>query len=193
MIKQIVRVIFSRNGIPKSLVPDNAPEFCDEYLNLWLEKIECKPYKTLPYHPQSNGLAERMVKMGLKACSQQKEKFFSTKTAFKLLHNTTCWKTWKLIIGRQIRAQLTMSYSTNEKVWYKKNKESNLKRAEFIIQKGYNTAIINKEKGNSILANADQIRPLGEYEEQNEEEISAISSIMIYWNNLYGMKHQKMK
>ena len=72
-IKQIQRIIFSRNGTPKTLASDNAPEFCDEDLNLWLEKIGCKPYKTSPYHPQSNGLEERMVqtvKMGLKACSQ---------------------------------------------------------------------------------------------------------------------------
>ena len=76
-IKLILRVIFSRNGIPKTLVPDNAPEFCNEDINLWLEKIGCKPYKTPPYHPKSNGLAERMVqtvKIGLKTCSQQKEK-----------------------------------------------------------------------------------------------------------------------
>ena len=76
-IKRILRVIFSRNGQPKTLVSDNAPEICDEDLNSWLEKIGCKPYKTLPYHPQSNGLAERMartVKTGLKACFQQKEK-----------------------------------------------------------------------------------------------------------------------
>ena len=73
-----------------------------------------------------------------------------------------------------------MSYSTNEKMWYKKNKESNPERAEFIMQKGYNTAIINRENGNSVLVHADQIRPQGEYEEQNEEEISMIPSI----NNL---------
>ena len=70
--KHILRVIFSRNGIPKTLVSDNAPGFCDEDLNSWLEKIGCKPYETSQYYPQSNELAERMVqivKMGLKACS----------------------------------------------------------------------------------------------------------------------------
>ena len=75
-IKQILRVIFSRDGLPKTLVSDNAPEICDD-LNLWLEKIGCKPYYTLQYHPQSNEMTERMmqtVKMGLKACSQHKEK-----------------------------------------------------------------------------------------------------------------------
>ena len=80
-------------------------------------------------------------------------------------------------MGRQIRASLSMSYSTNEKAWYKKKKNQIQKRAEFIMQKGHNTAIINREKGNSILVHADQIRPQGEYEEQNEEEISTILSV----------------
>ena len=80
-------------------------------------------------------------------------------------------------MGRQIRAPLKMSYSRNENVLYKKNPESNPERAEFIMQKGHSTAIINREKGNSILAHAEQIRPQGEYEEQNEEEISTIPSV----------------
>ena len=42
MIKQILSVIFSINGIPKTLVSKIVPEFCDEDLNLWLEKIRCK-------------------------------------------------------------------------------------------------------------------------------------------------------
>ena len=37
-MKQILRVIFSKNDIPKTLVSDNAPEFCVEDLNLSLEK-----------------------------------------------------------------------------------------------------------------------------------------------------------
>ena len=94
MIKQILRVIFSGNGKPKTLVSDNVAEFCDKDFSLCLEKIGCKPYKTSPYHPQSNGLAERMVqtvKTGINACSQQKEKNRS------LSHNTTHQKTRKPI------------------------------------------------------------------------------------------------
>ena len=101
-IKQILRVVFSRNGIPKILVSDNAPECCDEDVDLWLEKIRCIPYKTSPYYLQSNGLAARMVqtvKMGLKTCSPQKEKkkFFSSNAVFKLSHNIKRRKTRKPI------------------------------------------------------------------------------------------------
>ena len=72
---------------------------------------------------------------------------------------------------------LTMSYSTNENVWYKKNKESNSEREEFITQKGHNTVIINREKGNSILAHADQIRSQGEYE-TNMMKIPSVDDLL---------------
>ena len=77
----------------------------------------------------------------------------------------------------QIRAPLTMSYSTNEKMWYNKKKESDPERAEFIMQKCQNTALINRENENSVLNHANRIRPQGEYEEENEEEISTIPSV----------------
>lgn len=59
-------------GCLKTLISDNAPEFFEESLCSWLKRIGGVPYKTLPYHLQSNGIAEIMaqtVKMGLKAFS----------------------------------------------------------------------------------------------------------------------------
>ena len=121
MIKQILRVIFYRNGIPKTPVSNKAPEFCDEDLSLWLEKIGCKPYKTPPYHPQSNEIAERMVqtiKTEIKACSQKKEKNFLLRLllSYRTIPHAGRLESPSVLIGRQIRAQLTMSYSTNEKM-----------------------------------------------------------------------------
>ena len=66
-VRQILRTILARNGVPKIIVTDDALEFCNKSLVLWLRKIECIPYKTPPYHFQSKGIAERMVqtvKMG---------------------------------------------------------------------------------------------------------------------------------
>ena len=60
-------------------------------------------------------------------------------------------------MGRQIRAPITMSFATEEKVWYKRNKEAEPERAKFILQKGQNTAIQVK-KGQPILVHTDQFR-----------------------------------
>ena len=116
-IKQILRIVFSRNGIPKTQVSHNAPGLCDEDLNLGLEKIGCKPHKTLPYHPQSNGLAERIVqtvKTRLKACSQQREKIVFLPGCFLIYRTIPYAEDWKA--HQQIRALRAMSYSAGEKV-----------------------------------------------------------------------------
>ena len=73
-----------------------------------------------------------------------------------------------------------MAYSTNEKVWIKKNKESNPEKVEFIMQRSHNAATIYWKKGYSILAHADQIRLQGKYEEQNVEEYLRFLILMIY-------------
>ena len=54
------------------------------------------------------------------------------------------------------------------------------------MQKAHNTALINWEKRKSVLAHADQIRSQGEYEEQNDKEISTIPSV----NDLFGQPLQ---
>ena len=63
-------------------------------LILWLEKIGCKPYKTPPFHPQSNGLAERngadhKNETESMFSAKIKNRSFSTKGTFKLSQNTT--------------------------------------------------------------------------------------------------------
>ena len=68
--------------------------------------------------------------------------------SYSIILNAERLESPSALMRRQIRAPLTMSYSTNERVWYKKNKESNRERAAFIMQKGHKTAIINREKRN---------------------------------------------
>ena len=185
-VKQILKVIFSRNDISKSLVSDYTPEFHNEDLSLWLEKIGCKPYKTTPYHPQSIGLTETMVqtvKTGLKAWSQQREKIVFLSRLVLCYHTIPHIGRLEIpsaLMGRQISAPITMSYSTNEKVWYKKNKESNPERAELIIQKSHNTAIINREKGNRILAHEDKKGPRVNMKSKMRKKSLQFLPLMIY-------------
>ena len=57
----MLREIFSRNGIPRVVVSDNGPQFIsEEFVKFMAENGICHK-KIPPYHPATNGLAERMV------------------------------------------------------------------------------------------------------------------------------------
>ena len=89
VVKNVLREVFSRNGVPRFLVSDNAAEFCELELCQWLQHIGCRCLKTPPYHPQSNGAAERMVqtvKRGIKAFDKDPSSFDAY--LFKLLCHT---------------------------------------------------------------------------------------------------------
>ena len=70
-----------------------------------------------------------------------------------------------------------MSFATEEKVWYKRNKEVEPEKAKFIQEIGQNTAVLEK-KGQPILADQFRTRfepedveiPEEEHEKTEEEE-----------------------
>ena len=129
---------------------------------------------------------ERMVptvKMGLKVFSpfnQNSEAYIrNLLLSYLMVPHVDREQTPSALMGRQIRAPITISFALEEKVWYKRNKEAEPERAKFILQKGQNMAVLEK-KGQAILAHADQFRarfepenvemPKEEHKETEEEE-----------------------
>ena len=87
------------------------------------------PYKTPLYHHQSNGIAERMiqtVKIGLKAFSpfnQNIEAYIPNLLInYRTVPHADRNQGPSALMDRQIRAPITMSFATEKKVWYKRNK-----------------------------------------------------------------------
>ena len=58
---QHMREAFSRHGLPRTLVTDNGPCFSSEEFQVFLKANSIRHVKTAPYHPASNGLAEKAV------------------------------------------------------------------------------------------------------------------------------------
>ena len=168
----VLRTILARNAVP---ITDNASNFCNESLVSWLRKIGYMPYRPPPYHPQSNGIAERMVqtvKMGFKASSPFDQNIEAYITNLLLNYRTVPHVDRKqspsALMCRQIRAPITMSFTIEEKVWYKRNKQADPERAKFILQKELNMVVLDK-KGQPILTHVDQFRDRFELEMLAEE------------------------
>ncbi|XP_012562604.1 uncharacterized protein LOC105847529 [Hydra vulgaris] len=129
------------NGVPEVLVSDNVAEFHDTALCQWLKKIGYLPYKTPPYHPQSNGLAGRMVgtvKMGMKAYSTDKGILIAYLNrillSYKTIPHAGKSRSPSEMMGRQLRSPLTMSFESGSPLWYRQKPESKPDPAAFISQ-----------------------------------------------------------
>ena len=68
-----LRSIFAQFGIPETLVSDNGPQFASEDFRSFCHSNGIHQVLVAPYHPSSNGLAERAVqtfKVGLKKLAE---------------------------------------------------------------------------------------------------------------------------
>ncbi|XP_061196633.1 uncharacterized protein K02A2.6-like [Saccostrea echinata] len=111
----VLRRIFSRNGLPDQLVSDNGPQFVSETFQDFMKYNGIRHTTSAPYHPRTNGLAERLVqtlKQSMRA-SKVEETSITNRLANFLLtyrsspHSTTGETPAKLFLGRELCTRLT--------------------------------------------------------------------------------------
>ena len=78
---QRLRAMFARFGIPESLVSDNGPCFISKEFKDFLRKNGVMHITSAPYHPASNGLAERAVRIVKEGLRKMKTGAISDKIA----------------------------------------------------------------------------------------------------------------
>mgnify|MGYP002394802164 CR=1 FL=1 len=66
-----LETIFDWLGPPRSVVTDNGPPFCSYEMQQFFDKYEIQHVTTAPYHPASNGIAERFVRSFKEALTKE--------------------------------------------------------------------------------------------------------------------------
>ena len=57
----VLNELFSRFGVPKAIVSDNGTQFTGKDFKDFCRSLSIEHITTSPYHPRSNGQAERFV------------------------------------------------------------------------------------------------------------------------------------
>ena len=111
----VLRKLFATHGLPRVIVSDNGSGFASEEFNQFLRKNQVKHLYSAPYHPASNGQAERLVrtfKESLKTMSQSDD--LQTRLCRLLFryritpHSLTGQSPSELLFRRRIRSPLSL-------------------------------------------------------------------------------------
>ena len=110
----VLRSLFATHGLPELIVSDNGTAFTSEQFRDFLKKNGIRQITSAPYHPATNGLAERAVqtfKMGMK---KSKPGDITTQLARFLFHyrttphSTTGVTPAELLMGRPLRTHIDL-------------------------------------------------------------------------------------
>ena len=111
---QCLRDVFARFGLPERIVTDNAPNLVSTEFSHFLKQNGIKQTTSAPYHPASNGLAERAVKIFKNGMKKMTEGSLRQKLARFLFsyritpQSTTGVSPAELLMGRKLRSVLDL-------------------------------------------------------------------------------------
>lgn len=111
-----LRKLFAAHGIPRQLVSDNGPQFIAAEFKAFTEGNGIKHIRSAPYHPSSNGLAERFVqtfKQSMKAGERRGPPMSERLSNFLLTyrvtpHSTTGQPPCELFLNRTLRTRFDL-------------------------------------------------------------------------------------
>ena len=111
-----LRRLFASHGIPRQLVSDNGPQFIAAEFMAFMEGNGIKHIRSAPYHPSSNGLAERFVqtfKQAMKAGERRgppiSERILNFLLTYRVTpHSTTGQPPCELFLHRTLRTRFDL-------------------------------------------------------------------------------------
>ena len=127
---QSCRKLFATFGVPEVLVTDNGPSFVSAEFEQFLKKNSIRHKTSPPYHPATNGLAERAVQTVKKGLKKMKSGTLQDKLSRFLFRyrntpqSTTEETPSQLLLGRKMRSPLDVIHpDLQRKVEEKQDKQ----------------------------------------------------------------------
>ena len=127
-----LRGCFATHGLPRQIVSDNATCFTSAEFAEFTSRNGIKHTTTAPYHPSSNGLAERAVKIFKDGIKKMKQGTVDTKLSRFLFsyritpHSTTGKSPAELLMGKRLRTNLDLLVPSIEEQVKKKQAQQKL-------------------------------------------------------------------
>ena len=127
-----LREIFATDGLPITVVSDNGPSFTSHEFQQFLKGNGINHVTVSPYHPASNGQAERAVRVLNEGIEKMEEGTMRTKLSRFLLkyritpHTTAGVAPAELLMKRRLRTHLDQKQPrvverVEDKQWHQKN------------------------------------------------------------------------
>ena len=145
----ILRMLFARFGIPREIVSDNGPQFISHEMKEFLKSNGIRHMTSAPFHPRTNGLAERFVqsfKQAIKSAESDSTSMNQKLSAFLLKYRTTPHATTNetpsmLMFGRNIRTRLDL---------IKPNTQDVVQRKQYVESKHCGNELRELEQGDLV-------------------------------------------
>ncbi|XP_058828543.1 uncharacterized protein K02A2.6-like [Topomyia yanbarensis] len=138
---KIIRELFARLGMPETLVSDNGSQFTSAEFQSYCTDNGIEHLTTAPFHPQSNGQAERFVdtfKRSIKKIKEGRATMREALSTFLLTYRSTpCFSSpdgkspAEVMFGRPIRTSLDLLRPPPDSVQFEQPSESRPLKREF--------------------------------------------------------------
>ena len=154
---EALRRFFASLGLPEEIISDNSPQFVATEFVTFCSRNGIKNTRTPPYHPATNGAAERAVQVVKQAIKKMEATIpLSTRLARFLLiyrttpHSTTEMHPDELFLHWHLRTCLTLTQpnlSPTIEKHQQQQKQSHDKRTELVIFSKDETVLVRNQRG----------------------------------------------
>ena len=157
-------IVFTRFGIPMTIVSDNAKEFNSSDIVEWLKRLGCSKVNSPAYHPRANGYAERAVqtvKRAMKGWNPSIGQSFQSYLNRILMDHRANTRIdgetpSEKLNNRIMRYPIISDFCMGEKVLLS-GRDNRKSEVTFIVKKGTNTAIVLKDDDTATLVSTSQL------------------------------------